>query len=788
MMFEKKRKLINASNYGGFDAQASEYLIFNRKKTPLPWVNICTNEKFGTMVTETGSMFTWFQNSYLYRITPRIDDPVIRNSGEIIYLKDDTSGEVWQPTRESQARHGKGYSIFESRHGNLEIKATVLVAQKKSLKMIRIDLKNTSKLPKIISSTYYNQLILGENIEATNRHLKFNYDSKRGTVCAQNPEHPSFGETQISVGVDSGAVSHELDRERFFGKRGDVNQPEALEKFQLSSKAVRANDPCIALSSLIRIPPGKTKSIIFFMAVDHKASSQKVTSEYFDKELLAVKRYWNEINSAIEISTPNTELDLLFNQQLLYQVITSRFWGRTGFYQPGGAYGYRDQLQDVIALSWSKPEIAKEHILRAASRQFFGGGVQHWWHPPIDAGVRSLSSDAHLWLVYATVKYAKITGDVSILDEKVPFLLSSKTEHHSGAYYSPESSKELYSLYDHCVAALNRTIYLFGQHDLPLILSGDWNDSMDQVGRDKRGESVWLAMFLAYLSTEFAPLAGKKEGQDREKYYQELSTKLKKKLDDECWDGEWYLRAYWDSGEKLGSKENDECRIDSLPQSWAAISGLDDEKARTSINSANRLLIDKNHKTVKLFDPPFENTKYDPGYILLYPPGVRENGGAYTHAAAWLAKANAIIGQGTEAMQIVDYLNPFKRTTTDAEVEKYKGEPYVVAADIYTSHPHAGMAGWTWYTGSASVLYTAVLENILGVKLRGDRLYLNPSVPKNWREYSVKFRYKKSSYLIKFSNKNLKTFKTCKLDQELLRDDFIKLKDDGRDHAIDFCF
>ncbi|MBW6431782.1 hypothetical protein K0A96_01185, partial [Patescibacteria group bacterium] len=777
-MFEKKRKIINANNYGGFDAQASEYIIFNRKKTPLPWVNICANEKFGTMVTESGSMFTWFQNSYLYRITPRIDDPVLRTSGEIIYLKDDTSGEIWQPTKGAQARHGKGYSVFESRHGNLEFKATLLVSKKEALKMIRIDLTNNSKSHKIISSTYYNQLILGENIESTKRYLKISHDSKRGTIIAQNPEHPSFGKTKVSIGVDSGAFSYELDRERFFGKRGDINQPEALGKFQLSSKIIRANDPCAALSSLIRIPPGKTKSIIFFMTVDDKASSQKITPEYFDKELLTVKRYWSDINSVIEISTPNVELDLLFNHQLLYQIITSRFWGRTGFYQPGGAYGYRDQLQDVIALSWSRPEIAKEHILRAASRQFFGGGVQHWWHPPNNAGVRSLSSDAHLWLVYATVKYLKITGDYSILDEKVPYLLSSKIEHHSAAYYSPESSKDLYSLYEHCVAALNRTIYLFGQHNLPLILSGDWNDSMDQIGRDKRGESVWLAMFLVYLSSEFAPLAAKKEGKDKKGYYQDLASKLKKRLETECWDGEWYLRAYWDSGEKLGSRENDECQIDSLPQSWAAISGLDELKTRTAVNSANKILIDKTHKTVKLFDPPFEKTKYDPGYILLYPPGVRENGGAYTHAAAWLAKANAIIGQGTEAMQIVDYLNPLKRTITDAEVEKYKGEPYVVAADIYTSSPHAGMAGWTWYTGSASVLYTAILENVLGCKLRGDKLFINPSVPKKWREYSVKIKYKKTFYLIKFSNKDLKN-KTCELDQELLKDDFIRLKDDG---------
>lgn len=789
-MFQKKRKFINANNYGGFDLLENEYLIFNHKKTPQPWVNICANPDFGTMITEGGAMFTWYKNSYLFRITPRIDDPVLRSSGEEIYLKDDTTGEIWQPTKKSLARHGKGYSIFESRLGNLDTKITILTSINQPIKMIKIDLINNSKLEKIISATYYNQLVLGDGSDSAKQQVQVSFNQKKGLIEAKNSFQAEFNKTIVSVGVNDGAVSYLLDRAQFFGKRGDLKIPAALSKFQLPSKNLIANDPCGALSSLVRISPGKTKSLIFFMRINsNQLASKKISEEFFETELGKVKSYWSKACSNIEIKTPNLELDLLFNKQLLYQVISSRLWGRTGFYQPGGAYGYRDQLQDVIALCWSQPEIAKEHILKAAARQFFGGSVQHWWHPPGNAGVRSLSSDAHLWLVYVTNRYIEITGDVGILSEKRPYLLTGKSEHHGSDYFSPQASKEEYTLFEHCEESLNRTLYLFGKNKLPLILSGDWNDSLDLVGRDKRGESVWLGMFLAKILADFSKLAKNYGKSKKTEHYKAISQNLINQIDANCWDGEWYLRAYWDSGEKLGSKENDECQIDSLTQSWAAICGLNKKKAQTAINSANRKLIDTKSRTVKLFDPPFKNTKYDPGYILLYPPGIRENGGAYAHAAAWLAQGNAILGGGDVAMEIINYLNPLKRTITDNDILKYQAEPYVVSADIYTDKEYAGLAGWTWYTGSASVIYVTVLEEILGIKVRGEKLFIKPSVPRTWNSFSVRLRHKKATYQIEFRNKNLGQGQVkIYLDGKVTTKDYIRLKDKAVEHLIKVSF
>ncbi len=789
MMLKRKKKLISQNSYGGFDPTSDEYLVFGRLKTPRPWVNICANPLFGTLITEGGEMFSWYKNSHLYQITPRIDDPVLREGEERLYLRDEASGRIWQPTKRSRARHGKGYSVFESERNGISFRATVLVSLKSPLKMIKVELTNNSRIQKTVSATYYNRPILGEDIKKTKKYLQLSRVSGKKLISAKNPGHADLKETTVFFGARGGSFSYELDRLNFFGRKGDCDSPEALFNLQLSSKETSFGDPCAAVSSLVGIPPKKTKSVIFFISVDDKSVSQKITESFFDREYQRVRKYWQRINSTVEISTPNPKMDALFNRQLLYQVLVSRMWARTGFYQPGGAYGYRDQLQDAIALCWAEPKIAREHILRAASRQFFGGGVQHWWHPPRNAGVRSLSSDAHLWLVYATIRYIEITGDEGILKEKVPFLLTGRIEHHGQDYFSPQNSEKNYTLYDHCEAAINRTVYLLGKNGLPLILAGDWNDSLDSVGRDKRGESVWLAIFLAKIASDFSSLAAAQSGSRKKDYYLNLAKTLRDRVDKKCWDGQWYLRAFWDSGEKLGSRENNECRIDSIPQSWATIAGFNKKKAEKALNSANEELIDRKNRVVKLFDPPFEKIKYDPGYVLLYPPGVRENGGAYAHAAAWLAQANAIAGRGEMAMEIVDGLNPLKRVTSDSDVKKYQAEPYVLSADIYTASSYAGTAGWTWYTGSASVLYGIILEDILGLKLRGEKLYIKPSVPESWSGYSVRLKYKSSSYEIYFRKKeSAKSPVSIKVGDKSIGKEWIVLRDDGKKHEVRVFF
>ena len=737
------------------------------------------------MITEKGAMFTWYKNSYLFRITPRIDDEVLRVGGEKIYLKDDTTGEIWQPTEESLARHGKGYTIFESRRGNLEVKVEVLVPINKSQKLIRLVFNNGSKLQKIISTTYFSQLILGESARRSRRDLQLSFDHKEGCLVAQNPKSDDFGDIKVYLGVNDGAISYDLDRTNFFGRSGNFELPQALLKFQLPSKNLNPNDPSAAISSLLRIPPGKSKSLIFVMSAKDKPDIDNLCDKLFEEELQKIKKYWSKISGQIEISTPNKELDVLFNKQLLYQVLASRLWARTGFYQPGGAYGYRDQLQDIVSLCWVLPDVAKEHILLAASRQFFGGGVQHWWHPPGNAGVRSHSSDAHLWLVHSTLEYVRITGDREILLEKRPFLETGKEEHHSRAYFSPNTSQKEYTLLEHCESAFHRTIYLLGDNGLPLILSGDWNDSLDLVGRDKRGESVWLAMFVSKLLSDFSNILIILKENKKADYYNEISKKLKEKIEEKCWDGDWYLRAFWDSGESLGGKKSEEMKIDSLPQSWAVISGLNEFRTEKSINSANKSLIDGKNKVVPLFEPPFEKTKYDPGYILLYPPGVRENGGAYSHAAIWLAQANALIGKEDIAMKILDFLNPLKRAVSDLDVEVYQGEPYVLAADIYTKKPYVGLAGWTWYTGSASLYYRVLIEDILGLKKEGEYLRLEPSVPQSWKGYSINYKYKKAVYTVEFKKSGKKGTKRILINGKETKSGQIKLQDTEKKYRVE---
>jgi cyclic beta-1,2-glucan synthetase len=753
------------NGYGGFNEKESEYSFFLNpgEFTPSPWINIVANPDFGSLITERGAMYTWFKNSYLFRLTPRIDDPLLQTSGEQLFIKEEESEDLWEPTRGHKKHprtvtHGKGYSVFEQTKDSIETKVTILVPENMAIKFIRLEIENKGDREQSFKVGYFCQFVLGESPEKTRRFLRTVFDKKNGIIYSQNPTSQEFPSHLCYVGSNAEQNTYFNDKCDFFGK-SDPESPQGIwtVKGKINSSP---NHPSAAVISKVSVPPRSKESIIFYIGVSETLPDKKflknINDNFFLEEKNKQQEFFKSISKKIIIETPNKELNILFNQQLLYQTLACRYWAKTGFYQPGGAFGYRDQLQDAIPFLWSMPEVSREHILMAASRQFVGGGVQHWWHPPRGQGVRSLSSDAPLWLAYVSLRYLRITGDIAILNEKITYL-TNRPELHCSDYFTPEHSSEGAALFEHLKAAIDRTLYLFGSHHLPLILSGDWNDGLSKVGDKKRGESTWMAMFLIKILTDFLPYVKERPDEEAATRYAKKIEELTNALEKHGWDGDWYLRGYWDSGKKLGSAKNSECKIDSLPQSWSAIATtLDPARVKKAVSAANKLLIDQGNGLIKLFDPPFSNSAEDPGYIMTYPPGVRENGGNYSHAAGWLAQANALLGDGEKAMEIVNYLNPISRTATREKAQKYKGEPYVMAADIYTSKEHLGRAGWTWYTGSAGVLYSVVLENILGIKVHGNVLKVEPALPKSWKSLGATITYKETVYSLSFENKGTK--------------------------------
>jgi cyclic beta-1,2-glucan synthetase len=754
----KRGPLSFYNGIGGFDTTKSEYRFSLAAKSDIstPWSNVIANPHFGTLVTDRGAAFTWFENSHLYRLTPRVDDPILQTSGERLYIRLENGGTIETLLPVSRGRdaiisHGKGYTNIEQELGDLQITSSVTVSTKDPIKLTRLSITNRGSQDIDVGLGYYNEFVLGEDVENTRQFLVTRTDHAKGLVYTQNPLHQDFPKTIVYIGSNAKETFCYENKQDFIGD-GNEDTPEGLTAVKKSKPT--GIIPAGVVGTKHTIQPGKTMEVLFYIGVAQKELDEKdvktIDIKYFEQELGNQRRYFEKLRQSMTIKTPVPELDLLFNEQLMYQTLVSRYWARTGFYQPGGAYGYRDQLQDSMIFLWSNPNISREHILLAASRQFLSGGVQHWWHPPGGSGVESQSSDAGLWLAFATLRYLKITGDDSILSEKVSYLSSRGASSHTD-YYRPESTTEKATIYEHIRAAIDRTLFLVGERGLPLMLSGDWNDGLSKVGEKKCGESVWMAMFLAKILEEILPVLEDMDEQNIKDLYQQKYTSLLASVEKYAWDKDWYIRGFFDDGTPFGNAGNAECSIDSLPQSWSAIAtGFRESRTKKAIYSANTKLIDKHHKVVKLFDPPFTTKIHDPGYIALYPEGVRENGGAYSHAAAWLAQANALLGDGETAMQIVNYLNPIFRTKTLEDTLKYRGEPYVTAADIFTGSGHEGMAGWTWYTGSSAVLYSVVLENILGLKIHGNHLRLVPSVPKNWKEYTIQYLYKDTPYTIEY--------------------------------------
>jgi cyclic beta-1,2-glucan synthetase len=795
---EIKGKLIFYNGYGGFSQEGKEYVIVNDDNpTPLPWVNVIANPIFGTLVTEAGSSYTWSQNSREYKLSPWSNDPLLDISGEALYLRDEKTGIYWSPTpqpvKDDQpyvTRHGQGYSRFEHNSKGIKQETTIYVSLNKSIKIIKLRLTNITNSTRQLSAYYYLEWVLGVNREENAPYLVT--ESKENTICCHNVYQEEFCNRVAFVRVFGESLkSFTCDRQEFIGVNRTLKNPLGLENEQLSGKTGYGIDPCAVVQIEVDLGPIEEKTIYFLIGDEENKDSALFLAENFscEKQLTGsfqeVLNYWDDLLSTIQIRTPEPTLDILFNRWLVYQTLSCRIWARSAFYQSGGAIGFRDQLQDVMSFSVLRPEITRKQIVLHSSRQFPEGDVQHWWHPEKGKGIRTKFSDDLLWLPYVTADYIEHTGDVSILDERTPFLdqeLLGKDENER--YAIPVITGDWATVYEHCVRAIDHSLK-FGQHGLPLIGTGDWNDGFSAIGREGKGESIWLGWFLLSTLKAFLPLCGRQGDLQRLAKYEEIINILTENIEKNAWDGSWYRRAYYDDGSPLGSITNTECQIDSIAQSWAVISqGAKQSRVADAILAMERYLWDKNEAIFKLFTPPFDKTEKNPGYIRGYIPGVRENGGQYTHAAIWAVLALTKLGEKDKALELFNMLNPINHSRTNAEVTKYKVEPYVMAADVYTIYPNVGRGGWSWYTGAAGWMYQVALEGILGFNIKKDKLTLSPCVPYSWDGYTINYRFKTSEYniKIKFVNTEKKGIMVDGTKQESFP---IELKDDGKKHEVE---
>jgi cyclic beta-1,2-glucan synthetase len=760
------------NSLGGFTPDGREYVIYlgPNTNTPAPWVNVIANPDFGTLVSEAGSGFTWYGNSQRNRLTQWSNDPVMDPPSEAVYIRDEETGVYWTPTPSPirgetayRVRHGAGYTVFEHNSQGIEQELTVFVPVEENggepIKLQRLRLRNDSSRRRRLSVTYYVEWTLGENRESSQMHVVTRWDDEIQALIARNRYHPEYGDRIAFAAISPPAESYTGDRTVFIGRNGSLGSPAAMGRTRLSSRTGAGLDPCAALRVTVELAPGERAEITCMLGqAESLEEAHKLVLTY--REGLALeaafsrtKAWWDDLLGTIEVQTPERAADFLINRWLLYQSLSCRIWGRSAFYQSGGAFGFRDQLQDVMALIYAAPQLARRHLLLAASRQFKEGDVQHWWHPPSGAGIRSRISDDPLWLPYVVAHYIRISGDVDILYREVPFLNGPTLEgDQHEMFFTPEVTFEQATLFEHCRRAVTRRMTL-GPHGLPLIGTGDWNDGMNLVGAGGRGESVWLAWFLVDVLQGMSELSELLDQAELSRTYQQQRKALIRQVERAAWDGEWYLRAIFDDGTPLGSSANEEARIDSLPQSWAWLSGAaDPDRAARALESAWKHLVREDEGLVLLLTPPFERSEPSPGYIKGYPPGVRENGGQYTHAALWFAMALARRGDGTRAAKILRILNPIERARDPETVWRYGLEPFVVAADVYRLPGRVGQGGWSWYTGSAAWMYRAWIEEVLGLKVRGDHLQLDPVIPGNWEGFHLRYRHGEAIYDIQVEN------------------------------------
>ena len=750
---------------GGFDKNGREYVTIQDagRQTPAPWINVIANPRFGFQVSADGSGYTWAENSRENQLTPWSNDPVSDPTGEAIYVRDEDTLDFWSPTAQPirdagtyVARHGFGYSRFEHEAKGIALDLLQYVPLGDPIKISRLRVRNVSGDTRRLSVTTFAEWVLGTSRGASGPFITTEVDVSTGALLVRNPWNSVFSDRVAFADLSGRQTAWTADRTEFLGHKGGPASPAALSgRTPLSGRTGAGLDPCTALQTTFVLGPGETIEIVSFVGQcgsveEASALISRYRTADLDAVLKEVTDHWESLLGAVQVKTPDRAMDIMLNGWLLYQTLACRIWARSAFYQASGAYGFRDQLQDGMALTFAQPEETRRHLLRAASRQFVEGDVQHWWLPNSGRGVRTRISDDRVWLAFATATYVATTGDGAVLDEIVPFLegqLLHPEEHD--AFFQPMLADSSASLFDHCARGLDQSIGLTGEHGLPLMGTGDWNDGMNRVGEGGKGESVWLGWLLLRTIALFAPLADRRDPEraDRWRAHADL---VRQSLEREAWDGEWYRRATFDDGTWLGSRKSKECRIDSIAQSWAVLSGAaDPTRAATAMASLDKRLIRREDGLALLFTPPFDKTRRDPGYIKGYPPGLRENGGQYTHAAMWAILAFAELDAGDKAAGLFSLVNPINHAKTPEQVERYRVEPYVVAADVYSVAPHVGRGGWTWYTGSAAWMYRAGLEGILGIRREGDFLVVAPCIPRGWPEFEASVRVASTRYEIR---------------------------------------
>jgi cyclic beta-1,2-glucan synthetase len=799
---ERPAGLLFDNGLGGFSPDGREYLIYldGQQQPPAPWINVVANEECGFLVSEAGSGYTWTVNSGENRLTPWHNDPVSDPPGEALYLRDEETIEIWSPTplpapaaAPYLVRHGAGYTAFEHQSHGLKQTMRLFVAPDAPVKVVHLRLENVWQRPRRITATYYASWLLGTSRELTEQYLIPTYDRERRALLVRNPYSLEFSERVAFLAASKEPHGLTADRTEFIGRLGHVSRPAALNRIGLESRVEAGLDVCGVLQLHVDLPPGGSEEIYFLIGqgADGEEAGQVIARFQEASEVTAAweatQRQWDDILGTVQVETPDPAMNLLLNRWLLYQALACRIWGRSALYQSSGAYGFRDQLQDVMCLVDARPDLARAHLLRAARYQFEAGDVLHWWHPPGGKGVRTRISDDLLWLPYVTAHYVQATGDQAVLDEKVPFLqgppLADDEEDRYGQY---EQTAEGYSLYEHCRRAISRADTR-GQHGLPLMGAGDWNDGMNRVGIHGQGESIWLGWFLQATLNRFAVMCELQDDSEQAANYRQRTAELGAALEEHGWDGGWYRRAYYDDGTPLGSAANKECQIDAIAQSWAVLSGMaDPERAQQAMAAVLERLIKWDERLLLLFTPPFNKTARDPGYIKGYLPGIRENGGQYTHAALWTIWAFTELGDGELAGRLFSLINPIYRADTPEKMALYKVEPYVIAADVYGVPPHTSRGGWTWYTGSSGWMYRLGVEAILGLRRLGERLIVDPCIPPDWPAFQLTYRYGRTSYHIQVQNPEQVSqgVQRLEVDGQPAADGQIPLNDDGQAHEV----